>query len=531
MCPVLVLVALGSIGHGEPGGSCAESEVVVDLATTWRGDLGLRAFAPDLISPKTGTTEVAEYLSRAQLEEDLDQFQSELEERFAYLRYNEPDYHSAIQAIRGDASDGMSVDDFDIELTKVLALFIDGHSVVAGGSFPEGYLPFHMERIGERHIAIRLDRSDFVDPSYPYITRVDGKTIDEWYEELLVLIPKGSPSYVSHFSLRYLEFIRFARSIAGIDDPDVVEVELESEDGSSRVTTMIDVDEDYPAYDQWPSTQSGFIDGNIGYLRLTRWFDEGALDEINTWMPQFADTRGIIVDLRDNRGGTRNIFRELYPYFVTHSDLPMVANAAKYRLYSAFPYDYLSGRYMYRENWGGWSPAERAAIADFMETFEPEWAVPESEFSDWHFWLLSKASRPDAYRYRGRIIFLMDKRCWSASDVVLSAVKGMRNVTLIGEPSIGASGARIITTLRNSGLDLYLSSMASFQKTGELYETNGVQPDVYLEPLPEYYLQGGPDTTLDFAVRSFDRVRRPDGRVASPREKDSGRWLEAPPAR
>jgi hypothetical protein len=411
----------------------------------------------------------------------------------------------------------MSVDEFDIELTKVLALFIDGHSLVAGGSFPDGYLPFHMERIGDRHIAIRLDRSDFFNPSYPYIIRVDGMTIDEWYEELSVLIPKGSQSYVSHFSLRYLEFIRFARSIVGIDDPDVVEVEFESRDGLSRVTDMIEVDDEYPAYSQWPDTQSGFLDGNIGYLRLTRWLEEGALDEINQWMPQFASTRGIIVDIRDNRGGSRNYLRELYPYFVSASDAPRVANAAKYRLYSVFPHDYLAGRLMYREDWHGWSEAERSAISKFMTMFQPQWVVPENDFSDWHFWVLSKASRPDAYDYRGRIVFLMDKRCWSASDVVLAAVKGMRNITLIGEPSIGASGARIITTLQNSGLDLYLSSMASFQNTGELYETNGIMPDIHLEPLPEYYLAGGPDTTLEYAIRSFDRVRRPGRRVASPR--------------
>jgi len=482
ICSVVALLLLGFLGGGESGG------------------------------PRDALTVVAEFLTQTELEEDLDQFQTELEGRFAYLRYNEPDYGSAIRAIRENAVDGMSVDEFDIELSKVLALSIDGHGGIGGGRFPVGYLPFRMERIGNRYIAFWPDRRDFLETSYPYVTKIDGMSMDDWRAALRVIVAKGSPSYTTYFTLRYLEYIRFARSIAGTDDPDVVEVVLESRDGSRRVSTFLEIADEPPRVETWPDSESGFLDGNIGYLRITSWLEEG-LDEIETWMPRFAGTRGLIIDIRDNRGGTRSILRELYPYVVSASDPPHVANAAKYRLYSEFPYDYLASRNMYRENWIGWSSAERSAISEFMETFEPEWIVPESEFSAWHFWVLSKTSKPDAYDYHGQIIFLMDKTCWSASDVVLSSVKGLPNVILIGEPSIGASGARIITTLRNSGLDLYLSSMASFQNTGQLYETNGIQPDIYLEPRPGFFLQDGDDRVLRYAIQRIVGTRRVGRRV------------------
>jgi len=454
----------------------------------------------------------AVFLTQAEINEDLDQFQAELEGRYAYLRYNEPDYESAIDAIREISADGMSVDDFDIELTKVLALSIDGHGGVGGGLFPEGYLPFRIDRIGSRYIAFWPDRRNFVSTSYPYITKVDGMSIDEWRAALSVIVSKGSPSYQTHYGLRYLEYIRFARSLAGVDDPDVVDIELESRDGSRRVTAVLEVADEPPIVEDWPVSESRFLDGNIAYLRITRWLED-AFDEVATWMPRFAGARGLIIDIRDNRGGTRSVLRELYPYFVTASDPPHVANAAKYRLYRMFTYDHLAGRNMYREEWIGWTSPERTAISEFMETFEPEWVVRESEFSDWHFWLLSKSSKPDAYDFDGPIIFLMNKLCWSASDVILSSVKGLPNVTLIGEPSVGGSGARIITTLRNSRLDLYLSSMASFQNTGQLYETNGIQPDIYLEPRPEFFLQGGDDRVLRYAVRRIVGPHRAGRRV------------------
>jgi len=451
-------------------------------------------------------------LTRAEIEEDLDQFEAELRGRYAYLRYNEPDYENAIQAIRDVAGEGMSVDDFDIELSKVLALSIDGHGGVVGGYFPDGYLPFRIDRIGSRYIAFWADRRNFVSASYPFITKIDGMSIDEWRAALSVMVAKGSPSYQTHYGLRYLEYLRFARTIAGADDPDVVEIELESRDGGQRVTAVLEVAEDPPIVEDWPVSESGFLEGNIAYLRITRWLED-AFDEVATWMPRFAGASGLIIDIRDNRGGTRSVLRELYPYFVSASDPPHVANAAKYRLYSEFNYDHLAGRNMYREEWAGWTADERIAISEFMETFEPEWEVPESEFSDWHFWLLSKTSKQDAYDFDGPIIFLMNKLCWSASDVILSSVKGLPNVTLIGEPSVGGSGARIITTLRNSGLDLYMSSMASFQNTGQLFETNGIQPDIYLEPRPEFFLHGGDDRVLRYAIQRIVGTRRPARRV------------------
>jgi hypothetical protein len=513
MCSVVILIALGSFGDGGPGGSCAVSEFAADPATTWRGDLETLSFEPDPLAEPSKAAAVAEYITREQLEEDLDQFQTELEERFAYLRYNEPDYRSAIQAIRENAGDGMSVSAFDIELTKVMGLFIDCHAIIAYGSRPEGYLPFRMEAIGNRIIAFWPDRRDFVSTSHPFITKIDGRSMHEWESALDVILPEGSPQYVTHGTLRWLEEIRYARLVTGSDDPDTIEIELESRDRSERVTVAMEISDDRPGVERWPASESGFLDGNIGYLRITGW-DEDAFEEVAMWMPRFGGTRGLIVDIRNNYGGTRSVLRDLYPYFVSASDSPHVANAAKYRLYSGFGYNHLAGRNMYRESWNGWSSAERTAISEFMETFEPEWVVPESEFSDWHFWVLSKSLKPDAYDPPGQIVFLMDHKCASASDVILSAVKGVPNVTLIGESSMGASGARIITTLRNSGLDLYLSSMASFQNTGLLFDSNGVDPDFVIEPEPEYYLRNGPDKVLDAALRRFEYPHRSPRRLS-----------------
>ncbi len=191
---------------------------------------------------------------------------------------------------------------------------------------------------------------------------------------------------------------------------------------------------------------------------------EEAYQAIQECMPRFMNTDGIIVDIRDNRGGERGVLWELFPYFCTENTQPHIANAANYRLYHEFNSDHLASRKMFTQDWIGWTESEQESISRFMQDFQPEWIVPEDKFSDWHFWLLSKKANPDAYYYSKPIVFLMNEKCQSASDVTLSAVKGFGNITLVGLSSSGSSGAIIRTTLNNSGLTLTLSSMASFQK-------------------------------------------------------------------
>ena len=53
--------------------------------------------------------------------------------------------------------------------------------------------------------------------------------------------------------------------------------------------------------------------------------------------------------------------------------------------------------------------------------------------------------------------------------------------------------------MTNSGLQLFVSSMASFQRDGRLYERHGVTPDVVVPARPSDFL-GDTDTQLDAAA-------------------------------
>lgn len=66
--------------------------------------------------------------------------------------------------------------------------------------------------------------------------------------------------------------------------------------------------------------------------------------------------------------------------------------------------------------------------------------------------------------------------------------------TLVAVPSSQSFG------LPHSQIHIRCASMASFQPNAQLYDGNGIQPDVKVIRTPEYYLGVGEDVVLEKAL-------------------------------
>jgi Tol biopolymer transport system component len=439
-------------------------------------------------------------LSADALRRDLDFFQAQIEGRWSYLRASGVDYLTPIARLRERAAAGMSRDEFGVELQRIIALFIDAHADVGGFRYPPGRLPFSIQATDDRFVAIRSSRAAFLDPAHPFITAIDGHALGDWISAAATDVPKSAPQRMVRDALRHIRDLQFVRAGMGIEPSATVRVQLESADGASSRELVLPVPAAAGGVGLWPRSASALLDGNVGYLRLEQ-MDQAAVQEIAYWMPRFRDTRGLIIDVRGNGGGGREALRSLFPYLMTESDAPLVVNAARYRLHPANDEDHLGGsRYMFREDWSEWSDPERAAIARFRETFTPQWSPPDAEFSPWHYLIMSRAMNPEAFFYSRPVVVLLDENSFSATDIFLSALKGWRNVTLLGTPSGGGSGRTETILLPGSLLEVKLSSMVSYQRDGRLFDGNGVAPDVLLHPSPEYHLTGGRDNVLERAL-------------------------------
>jgi hypothetical protein len=438
----------------------------------------------------------------AALHRALDDFKAALDERWSYRRANDADFDAAVAALHRKIDAGISVDELGLELTKIIALGIDGHARVLGYQLPGGnHLPFLVEPEGDNFVAVNPERTAFLADGFPYLTQIDGRDMSDFCRAAAALIPRGSPQYVRRHCLVRLRDLDFLRGSMGLPRKETVEVTLGGKDGTSHRTLTLPVAGSAPNLGAWPAGGSRLLEGGVGYLRLKDLDEIRSVREIKEWMPRFRGTNGLVVDVRDNTGGERDALRLLHSYLAAPGDPPRVMNVAAYRLNPAHAENHLAEHhFMFRAQTKEWTDEERRAIAAFAATFRPEWEPPRGQFSDWHYLILRRVDDPDIYHYEKPVAVLMNAKCFSATDIFLAGLKGLKNVTLVGTPSSGGSAFTQDIVLGATPLRVRLGSMASFQADGRLFDRHGVSPDVVIEPTPEYYI-GGPDKVLAEAVR------------------------------
>lgn len=421
-----------------------------------------------------------------------------LRDRFAYYE-RAPEAHDDLTDDWIESVAGRETElDFLLGLQEMVARFPDGHGGVDDLPLPEGYLPFLVEPWRDEFVAFYPDRGLFLVEDYPILETIDGIPIEEWVSHLTPLITKGSKQHVQRQALRLLRHIVFVRTYTGVETTGRLRCQVRSLDGR-RQSVELPISGAFPYYGTWPSTHSRLLEGNIGYLRIER-MDDDAAARIAPWMLRFQETRGLIVDVRGNSGGTRDVSRAFLPCLMEDDGPPEVVSAAKYRLHPSHNDDHLSARYMYRRAWTGYTDAQRSAIDAFAASFKPVWEPPKTHFSEWHYFVISPGDREGRYHYARPVVVLMDAKCASATSVFLAALKGRPGVTLLGQPESGTSGFAQTISLESTRARVRLASMASYRPDGRLYEGNGVEPDVTVENDPNYFLIGGNDAVLKSAI-------------------------------
>lgn len=458
-------------------------------------------------APARNAARATMIMAAREAEEDLDQLAWQLEHRFSYLRRRGVDYRAALDSIHGKLGEGITRDAFAIQIAKLLALFGDGHSRLANLSsyLPPGAAPFLFGDENGHVVAFQGNRSGFVDTEHPYLRSLDGVPIAKWIEAAARLSPAGSPAFLRRQAIRALQQIGHLRKELGLKTEGKLRVELESKDGKRVRAIEIEVRDRGEVYGDWPRRNTQLLEGSIGYLRLASMEDDPEfLASLKKRLTSFRETKGLIIDVRGNGGGARAALELLFPYFMAAGESPVVANVAAYRLDEGedpnAPEGYLEDRHLFPAASSRWTDEDRAAIRQVSSRFEPEWMPPKGEFSAWHYFVLRRAGDADLYHYDRPVVVLMNEDCFSATDIFLGALKGRKGVTLLGAASGGGSGRAQPVRLSHSGIELRLSSMASFRPDGRLYEGRGVEPDIEVKPVATDFI-GQSDTAIEAALK------------------------------
>lgn len=450
----------------------------------------------------------SQHLSAGQIGADVDELTRVLETQYSYLTLTGFDYRRALAELRQRFAAGATRRQFAIDLVKIIARFGDGHTRVRKRRqfFPEGFAPFVIADLNGRLVALRSDRSGLLDAAYPYLGRIDGVDAEHWIATAARFAADGSPQFRRSRAIEFAHWTQLIRKELGRDTTTSIAIGLEDEVGDQERTLQLPIEERPPEFIVRRAQRSTTrYSGDIGYLPLQQMrSDDQFLATLSRSMNAMRDTRSLIIDVRGNGGGSRAALRMLLPYFMRPHDPTRIVNAAQYRLRPGdkpdAPEGHLENRWLYPLAASRWTPAQRTAITRFAAGFSPQWHTPPGDFSAWHYMAISADTNRPGFHYDKAVVILLDERCFSATDIFLGAFKGLRNVTLLGRASAGGSGRSELITLRHSGLQVRISSMASFRPDGQLYDGHGIAPDVLIQPTLDDLL-GKTDTTLDAALQ------------------------------
>lgn len=522
------LAETSAVGQGSRRGRCAKrlvivavGAVVVALVAAQSGcvrrvsrqhdrapgkDYGFLATRVGFPAP-----EVEVHLTRRMAEQDLDELEWLLEHRYSYRDLTGVDYRAALDSIRAGLGDGITRSDFAYQLMKLVALFGDAHTRVSDPILKSScsvFLPLLVRESGGRLVSLKADRSGLLHPDFPYLRAMDGRPIETWLEAAGLLVPQGSAHHHRALSVKYLVYIECLRKELGLASTGPVRVLLESPDASKTLLLELPLADERPDYGVLAKTSAAILPGDIGYLPIVPAMDPRPefLQSLVDSMHRLRDTDGLVIDIRQNGGGSRAPLQTLFPFFMHPDDAPLIVNVAAHRMGVKESEERFELRYLHRASWSGWSEAERLSVKKLAATFRPAWSPPEGEFSEWHYFAISPRTNAGYFYYDRPVVVLVDSYNVSACDIFTGALKGWRNTTIIGQPTGGASGSAINYRLRNSDVGIRLSSMASFRPTGQLYDGNGIEPDVYIDPAPTDFV-GQTDTTLDAAVTLLSQER------------------------
>jgi hypothetical protein len=437
-------------------------------------------------------------LTPAAARDELQELRRLLDEQFAYRELRKVDLDALLRdATTAFGDRPVDMPTFTRAVDRILRAFGDGHSRIdAALPGTAHYLPFLVQETAGGHVAFSADRRGLLSVHHPFVRAIDGVPLAKWLAAAKVRGTQGSAVMQAREAERGLRDLGDLRVDLKLPAQHRVTVTLHSSQGQDDVT--LDIATRRPVYGEWPRTATRRLDGDVGYLRIAQMGDDAALlDGIDAAMQSFRDTKGLVIDVRGNGGGTRDALRRLAPYLLPANGAPVVGNVAAVLLergQAAAP-DALADRGLFPVDWNGWTDAQRTAITAFARTWKPSWKLPAGKFSPWHFLVLDRADNPAAFAYTRKVVVLIDRGCFSATDVFAAALGVLPNVTLVGEATSGGSGRAKRHTLPNSGLRLQLSTMASFRPDGVLFEGNGVTPEVPVATQP-FDLVGEGDTVL-----------------------------------
>ncbi|WP_180277258.1 S41 family peptidase [Chryseobacterium sp. 52] len=450
-------------------------------------------------------------LTKQQIHEDLEFLRKTLDEKSSYVYLNGYNFNSDFDHYLKTTGDFTQLEDFGLFLSKVIGKIGDRHSFVRGHKSDDSlFLPFTYAWVNNNAVILKRTTNkeyEFLNSRFPYLKKIDGIPIENFLQKIL---PEEITAPRDAFFTRAVKKLRdIQKNYKTLNKTLPNEIPLTLSDATSQKDTIITVtpvgmkkmssswDEklekpyirtEYEDYNKPELFRQLFnIKDSIGYIHLPAMVDrEDApllFDEINSFMKSIrSNSKALIIDVRNNGGGSRDITYELAKYFI-HPDSIYVVNLTKQRAPIPLPKEYkesLHSRNLF--SFSELDKQEQRSATKYLKTFKPMYNLDNKKYSEYYFGVFNgKKLANQSFYYNKPVYILANEKSFSAASVFVAVFKGIPNIKIAGITTDGSSGNSERFELPNSEVSIKISTMVSFQKDGKILDGFGTEPDIKIE--------------------------------------------------
>lgn len=451
--------------------------------------------------------------------EDIIEFQNILEERSSYIHLSNFDYRKAISQLKTQITTrktAITINFLTHELAKIMAEIGDRHSYVKNENIDKNnipnynlQLPFTIAPLAGKIVALkRVEKADtynYLCAKYPYVKSINNVSIYKMIEALAYRSKKAPKD--AKLSRGVAEIQQFGRLHFKNNIKLPKKIAIVFTNGTIDTTATIQLENKQHKYynkllKQTKQNTADIVNGNfrsmatllkdsIGYIKIPEMFhpeDVTGLDNFfREKLKEFATTKALIIDIRNNPGGGREILQTFASYIVQPAQSPWVANVAYLRSdVKNVNESSMTGRYLYKYDSEQLTDLERKAIDNFNQTFKTAKTFTADKFNGPFYMVLHSGK----ISYTKPIYILVNERSFSAATVFTSAFKGLPNVKIVGVTTDGSSGNSKKIYLKYSNIKVKVSTMLSFQRNGKTLDRKGTQPDIEIKTNEKQVLYG-----------------------------------------
>lgn len=222
----------------------------------------------------------------------------------------------------------------------------------------------------------------------------------------------------------------------------------------------------------------------VSYLKVPKMYRASKHKDYFNWLQQKMNevktSKALVLDLRDNSGGNRDLIRFFSNYFIEPRASYLV-NLARFKgvISEAEKKDFEDKDLRSYSDF--YDEDSKQKIHRFQKDFDPVVRVDSSGYSECQFMILKNQQGENTFYYNRPVYILANETTFSAASVLVSAFKGVKNITIAGEITDGSSGMSRSYDFHRSNIRIRFSHMLSYQKNGELFDGVGTVPDIRIE--------------------------------------------------